>query len=286
MKHTFFLIFSLLSSLCFGNSVEKPLVITTIAPYTFLVKELAGEGVEVHTLVPKSANAHLYEPSPKEIAPLKAARLWVRMGEGFEERLHLLLKQHNPQMHTLETWQGLPLIAHAGHAHHASACTTWDRHLWLSVRMLQQIVPKMAEALIALLPGQRSAIKAKESALLERMKTFDVHLSSLLMSKKGTTLLTAHPSFAYFCRDYALEQLSIESEGKDPLPQQLETIFKQARKHPLGLIVVQPQFPKLGAKRFADKLNLSIYTIDPYDVDIFTTLETLARAIAQKRSND
>jgi zinc transport system substrate-binding protein len=31
-------------------------------------------------------------------------------------------------------------------------------------------------------------------------------------------VLVSHPAFGYFCKDYDLEQISIEVEGKEPRP--------------------------------------------------------------------
>ena len=270
--------------ICIASSLlsreQRPIVITTISPYAFLVEKIAGGFVCVKTVVPPLANAHLFEPTPKNLEAFKKAKLWIRMGEGFENQLLSSLRIHNPKLIILEAWKGLSLISHHPAGKKTACCGAWDRHIWLSPRLLMQQMPQIAAALISICPEHTEEITKRLGVFLEELEALDQRLSALFSEKKGRAILVAHPSFSYFCRDYGLTQLSIEQEGKDPLPKQLQVLFSKAKNQKHRFLFVQPQFSQKGAKQVADKLSLSLYTIDPYAYDYLESLEAFAQILA------
>lgn len=268
--------------ICFTGSLwgeeTKPVVIATISPYAFLIEKIAGGLVDVKTVVPPLANAHLFEPTPKNFEAFKKARLWIRTGEGFENQLMPSLLSHNSELVIHEAWKGVSLISH--HHKKEGCCGDWDRHIWLSPRELMQQMPPIAAALIAICPEHREEISERLKNFLGELKNLDLRLTTLFSKKKGKAILVAHPSFSYFCRDYGLIQLSIEQEGRDPLPKHLQELFSKAKQQSHRYLFVQPQFSQKGAKQVADKLSLSLYTIDPYAYDYLESLEAFAQTIA------
>lgn len=269
--------------LCLVESVwGRPVVMVTIEPYAYLVERVAGGLVEVKTVVPPSANAHLFEPTPRDLVAFKQAALWVRMGEGFENKLVGSLRKTNSSLTIYEAWQGLPLIAHHHEGEKRGCCGDWDRHVWLSPRMVGKMMPGIAEAVTSICPEQREEIARRLGDFMKELKAMDEGFAQLLASKEGKEILVAHPAFGYFCRDYGLAQLSIEQEGKDPLPKQLRTVFSQAKKQGHSLLFVEPQFSQRGAKQVADKLSLSLYSIDPYAYNYLDALKPFAQAIAKE----
>ncbi len=260
-----------------GFADEKPIVLTTIAPYTYLVDRLAEGAVTVQTLVPPNANAHLFEPSPKDVEKLEKAKLWLRVGEGFETRLLAALKGHASDLQIIELWSTLPLIRNA----HSTCSSGFDRHLWVSPRMLRRQVPLIASALKLLTPLHAAAIDERMHRLMEELEAKDKAFACALSAKKGQTLLTAHPSFSYFCRDYDLLQLSIEAEGKDPLPKHLDALLAKSKKGVIPRLFIQPQFPARGAKQVAENLKLQIYTIDPYAYNFLSNLDAFVQTLKE-----
>ena len=93
--------------------------------------------------------------------------------------------------------------------------------------------------------------------------------------------MVSHPAFGYFCKDYALKQLSVEYEGKDPRPRHLENVLREAKKGSLKLAITLPQYNNKGTLLIAEKLNLSTQMIDPYSSDYLATMDQLAQMIAE-----
>jgi zinc transport system substrate-binding protein len=75
--------------------------------------------------------------------------------------------------------------------------------------------------------------------------------------------------------------MSIEFEGKDPTPQQLTKVLRQAREENIKTIFIQKQYNNKGAKLIARELNAKIVMLDPYAEDYMTSMREIAQAFAK-----
>ena len=80
---------------------------------------------------------------------------------------------------------------------------------------------------------------------------------------KGRAILVSHPAFAYFCQDYALVQLSVEVEGKDPLPKDVTEILQKAKNYNIQSVLLEPQYSNKGAELIAQSMHLPTHMVDP-----------------------
>ena len=96
---------------------------------------------------------------------------------------------------------------------------------------------------------------------------------------KQSAILVAHPAFGYFCKDYDLIQLSIEIEGKEPLPKDISNILHAAKEHTVRSVFTEPQYSTKGAELIAKQLKIPVYMVDPYSSDYIQNLKTIATLI-------
>ena len=74
-------------------------------------------------------------------------------------------------------------------------------------------------------------------------------------------------------------QLSVECEGKDPLPQDVSRILKRAKEAHVQSALVQTSYNNKGTELIAQKLEVPIYSIDPYSGDYLNNMRYLAQTI-------
>ena len=111
-------------------------------------------------------------------------------------------------------------------------------------------------------------------------------ITALLFSKKGSAILVSHPAFSYFCQDYDLTQLSIEIEGKDPLPQNVTSILKKAREYKVATIIIEPQYSDKGAQLIAECLKLPLMHCRSLCRRLFKKYETYSRDRSEIMKDD
>ena len=87
IKYPLILIMLCLVMACSGHkrqANDKPIIAVTILPTAGIIKTLAGERVEVLTLLPDGATPETYEPSMQDMSQLTRAQAWFYVGDlGF-----------------------------------------------------------------------------------------------------------------------------------------------------------------------------------------------------------
>ncbi len=269
---------------CSSNSSEappaKPLVWVSIAPYQDLTQRIAGSSITVETIVPIGSNPHSFEPTSRQAGSLGQGRVWLRIGEPFENKLLSLLQSRNPNLLVHDLRKGIELIEEEGsHCHHCGV-DHQDRHIWMSPKETQTQANHIAATLAIAFPELKEDIEKNTQTLIADLQALDTQIESLLKPVVNRAILVSHPAFAYFCRDYHCEQLSVEYEGKEPRPRQVEALVQRAAESKTGMAITLPQYNNKGAQLIAKKLHLPVQMVDPYSPDYFGTLLKIAQLIA------
>ncbi len=251
-------------------------VLVSVAPYRFMVQEIAGDTVSVQLMVPPGASSHTYEPTPKEIMKASKADIWFTIGEPFERRAVPSLKSFNAKLQQVDLKKGLDLIYDD---HHHSCCHGEggaDLHFWLSPRLDKIQATTIAEALIARYPDNEELYRKNLETFLQRLDALNDEIAKITKNTKQRTIMVSHPAYAYFVRDYGFTQLPIEYSGKDPSARQLQRVIEEARRSGVSTIYVQPQYSNKGANLIAEQIGANIVSMDPYGENLFESLRHIA----------
>ena len=268
------------------NQTEKqkgPSVLVTLPPYAYFAEKIAGGAVHVEILVPPGTNPHVYEPNPKQVGDLLGVSLWFRIGELVETKLLGTLKEHNPQMVAIDLSEGITLIeeTHSHDHHHGDEGK--DRHIWLSPKLAEIQARSMAAALTKAFPEHTEQFQSGLKKLVSELQELDAEIGRQLESLKGEAILVSHPAFGYFCQEFGLKQISIECEGKDPLPRHIEHILHEAKKLQIRDIFTQVQYNNKSAILIGKKLKIPTHEVDPYALDYSSNLLHITELIAHEK---
>lgn len=223
--------------------------------------------MDVVSIIPPGVDHHTYEPTPKEMERLTRASLWIRLGDVFDAKVHRALKAAKPRLNAVALLDDLAVIE-------------GDVHIWLSPRLARDQAKHIARALCALLPSERTSIEKALEGLLQELDACDEKLRARLAAKEGEALLLSHPALGYFCRDYALVQLSLEREDKELRPKDLVDVLARIKEHPPSCVLLDPQHGNKGAKLIAKELQLKTHAFDPCAEDIIQNFHLLAEILS------
>lgn len=260
----------------------RNLVVVSIVPYQFFVEKISGDTIDVHSLVPPGMDVHTFEPTMKSASLLLTARGWIGVGEPFEKKITDTLHHSGSKAITLNISDRLSLLQYPNTLHfhppdqNAHSCSGRDLHVWLSPKLMVAQVQLIADSLTSMFPEHRECYLANAKNLLHEMEELNLFLQKTLSPIAGSTFLISHPALGYFCKDYQLFQLSVETDGKEPLPKDLSRILALAREKNVKLMVVQKNYPDKGAKIIAKQLQIPIYYFDPYQSNYIENLRELA----------
>lgn len=276
----FLFFFTSCSSIPCKNDKKKVLV--SIPSYIYFVQKIAGDLVEVSSIVPEGANPHLFEPRPSQVSDAYAAHLWLRTGEAFEEKIARVLTHHKTPITIENLTEGFLQSSQTSCCHHDHSdhhCEEQDLHLWMSIKIAKQQAERIKKALVLLMPQQESVLHSNHQTLDKELDELFSYIQSRLKPYEGQSIIVSHPAFGYFCQDFGLTQLSIEIEGKDPLPKEITSLLEKASRHGVKAILAQVQHNNNGAVAISKHLNLPYSSIDPYSRHYDQMLLQLTQAI-------
>ena len=282
---------ALLLLLCFSctkkapEENQKPTILVTLAPYAFVTEYIVGETAKVKTLIPPGMNIHIYEPKPRQVSETGQAAIWFQITEPFEKRIEKAFREKNPSMRFVNLQKGLDLLSPHSGVEFGSTCGhhhgSFDLHTWTSPRMLLQQSKTIADTLIALYPEHTTLYQKNFNNLALQLKTLDRNIEKMLTPFKGDAILVSHPALSYFCKDYGLLQISVECEGKDPRPKDIEKILAQAKNYTVRTVFLQQGFNNRGASLIGKKLHIPIHRIDPFAKDYLKNMLQIAEYISK-----
>lgn len=270
-----FIIWCLVGVPAYGAA--EPTVLVSVAPHKYFVERIANGTVKVQVLVPTGASSHTFEPTPKQMLAASQADIWFMVGEGFEPRLADALKTHNPAMQFVNMREGVDMIRSEGSCPHCHDANMHDMHIWLSPKEAKVQARTIAKALEERYPDHRAEYEQALAAFLVDLDALDAEIRQLFTHPHPHVVMVQHPAYAYFVRDYGLEQLPIEFEGKDPTPKQMTKIVEKARKDRIKKIYTQPQYSSKGARLIANQLGAQVVELDPYSEYYMESMRTIAQ---------
>jgi zinc transport system substrate-binding protein len=248
----------------------RPIVAVSVPPQAYFVERLAGDLVRTEVAIPPGASPHTHDPGISQVRAVGDAALYVMVGHPsfpFEHtRLDRLLAQ-NRDVRIIDCSEGVEQ-------------RQGDPHIWLSPRIVRSLVPRIAAALIDLLPAHAEEIRRREREFLGEINQLDADIRSALAGA-GRRFYVFHPAWGSFAAEYDLEQVSIEVDNKEPDPRQLAKLIQRAREEKARVIFAQPQFSKRSAELIADEVGARVVVVDPLAHDWETNLRQAAAAFRE-----
>jgi len=253
-------------------------VAVSVAPQAALVEAVGGPWVQVHVAVPDGASPHVFDPTPREVATLAGARLYVATGVEVELQLLPRLRAMVPDLMVIGPVATVD--PHAGHDHTVD-CSHHDPHLWLDPRLASDQVGEVAVALADLLPAHADQIAERAAAEQARLAALHDDLAAILAPVRGRDMVVAHPAYGRLAAAYGLEQVAVEHDGREPSPRQLAQVLQRVRDRGATALFVQPQFSMSAARGLAEAAGVSLVVLDPLARDYHDNMRTMARTIAE-----
>ncbi len=245
-------------------------VFVSVVPQKFFVDKVSGGTIEVEVMVQPGASPATYEPKPSQMRKLAASSAYFAIGVPFEEAWLGKISGVNPKMMIVHTDEGIDKIAMAEHSHDGDPRESGhdkpgrlDPHIWLSPPLVKKQAAIIRDTLSELHPEQKAAFQKNYDVFSREIDKLDSHLHEILKMKAGMQFMVFHPSWGYFAREYGLEQVAIEIEGKSPKPAEIEELIRHAKEHKIRVIFAQPQFSDKSARLIAREIGGEVILVDP-----------------------
>jgi zinc transport system substrate-binding protein len=235
-------------------------------------------------MVPAGTSPETYDPAPVQMAQLARSKAYFCIGHiGFEEVWIDKLKQNHPQLFFFDNSQGIPLIT-AEHSHSAGHfhAEGIDPHIWSSPKAAGMIAQNMYEAFVEIDPENKNRYAGNLQRLLEEINRMDEKITELLQYSSQKAFIIYHPALTYFAHDYGLTQYCIETDGKEPSPEQLKILIETAKEQGIKTVFIQQEFDRKNAELVAKETGCRLVLINPLAYDWEAEMLHIAQALSDE----
>ena len=265
---------------------DKGQIFVSIAPLRPLISAIVGEDFDISILVPAGASPESFEPTARQFMALNEAKAIFAVGLIDFERNLLSRIEHKDKI--IDLYHGIELIAgscshnhhdHSGCSHHHHSHGI-DPHIWTSPVALKIMAQNAYNSIAAAHPDS-TKYKSNFERLNARLDSLDCSVRTLCDKASTRQFIIYHPALTYLARDYGLEQISIEHEGKEPSVKRLAGIITGARNVQTKRIFYQSTYPRSTVEVIAEDIGAEPVEIDPLREDIFTNIEEITHLITE-----
>jgi zinc transport system substrate-binding protein len=166
------------------------------------------------------------------------------------------------------------------HGHEHGHTEAYDPHIWLAPAESKIIALNTLKALKAAFPEHDQAFDANYSTFIAKIDSISTLIDLQLENLGNRQILIFHPALAYYARQFNLQQVALEMDGKEPSPRHMKEIVDLAHRENIHVIFIQKEFDPAFAQQLAKEINGRVEIIDPLDYDFEKQLMDITAKIA------
>lgn len=235
----------------------KPLVVTTVAPLTNIVSNIAGDRVQVQGIIPEGTDSHTFEPRPSDANVLSKANLIFMNGLNLEvptEKLALSSKPKQTKIFEL----GDNTITQKDWLFDFSFPKEKgdpNPHLWVNPKYAAAYAKLAAQQLTALDPAGKQYYATNLRNYLQQLNALDKVSQQVAASipPQNRKLLTYHDSWAYWAREYGFDVIGAiqPADFQEPSAKDVARLIDQIRKTGVPAIFGSEVYPSTVEEQIA-----------------------------------
>lgn len=246
------------------NTSDKLNVVTTYSIIYDIAKQIGGDKVEIHSMVPIGANPHEYDPLPKDVMKMSDAQVVFYNGLNLEEGnswFNKLLEtsgKSGEDAPVYQVSQGVEPI----YLETKGLEQEPDPHAWLNIQNGITYAENIKKALIKEDPKNKAAYTANATRYiqtLQKLHNETIHRISQIPKDKRY-LISSEGAFKYFGKAYNINtgyiwEINSESQGT---PEQIQQVVKLIESNKIPALFVETSVDKRSMETVSIETNVPI----------------------------
>lgn len=247
-------------------------VVATFSVLGDFVHQIAGDKVDLITIVPPGGDSHTFDPKPDQVSKIADADVIFQIGVDFEPWLDNMYDASGSKAKRVKVSDGIDLIA----ADHEQGVVdakpgTYDPHVWHDVNNAILIVQTIEKNLSELDPANAATYRANAKTYLGQLNDLNTWVKQEVakIPPDKRKLVTSHDTFAYFARAYGFQIIgtafgSLSTEQGEPSARDIAKLIGQIKSARVPAIfaenVSNPKLMEQIASEAGVKLGPDLYT--------------------------
>ena len=250
----------------------RPVVVASVYPLFDFARQVAGDRADVVSLVPSGVEPHDWEPSPRDVARIEKAAVFVYNGAGFDPGAERLVRQAGAgRLVVVEATRGIPLLAvdvpvHEKEKGHAMTAGR-DPHVWLDPTLARMQVEAIRTGLAKADPANADHYARRASSYAARLTTLHAAFEAGLAECRRREIVVSHAAFTYLAHRYKLLQVPVMgmSPEAEPSPADLARAVRVVRRLGTTVIFFETLVSPRLAQTLAAEVGARTLVLDPVE---------------------
>ncbi len=243
-------------------------ITVSILPQKYFVERIAGDKYKINVMLLPGASPETFEPSPKQLKEVEKSEIYFKIGFPFEKVFMEALNENKKNIKIVDTTKGVNFIKTA-HMHNEdneqikyNEESGKDPHIWISLNEVKTQLKNIKEGLEEIDSESKEFYNDNYEKFIKEIDDIDTDIKNFFNNTDKKTFLIYHPALSYFARDYGLNQIAIEKDGKEPSPRNIKEIIDIAKKENIKKILVQKESSSHNAEAVAREIEGEVILID------------------------
>lgn len=233
----------------------KVKVMVSVYPLKEFADKIAGDKAEITTMVPDNVEPHDYEPKTKDFQSLTKSDAFIYNGLGFESWVDDVKKViEDKDILIVDSSDGVN-IRKEGDA--------VDPHCWLSLKEAQKQSENIKNTLIKIDSENKDYYEENYNEFIGELESLYDEYKDKFDGLSNKNFITGHSAFGYLCRDFGLQQKSVENlfgEG-EPTPKQLEELVTFCKENNIKTIFSESLASPKVSETLANEVGAEVVPI-------------------------
>ena len=245
---------------------KKIQVVTTNSIIYDMTKNIAGDLVDLHSIVPVGQDPHEYEPLPEDVQKVQKADLIFYNGinlEYAEDAWFTKMVKNAGKVADKDYFavsDGVDVIYLEGENEKGKE----DPHAWLNIENGVIYAKNIAKQLIAKDPKNKETYEKNLAAYVEKLEALDKDAKQRIakIPEEKRLIVTSEGCFKYFSKAYDIKsayiwEINTEEEGT---PEQIANLVRQLRASKVPSLFVESSVDDRPMKTVSQETGLPIFS--------------------------
>jgi ABC-type Zn uptake system ZnuABC Zn-binding protein ZnuA len=234
-----------------------------------ITRHVAGQRLQIDTLMPLGMDPHAYQPTPQDVARIAESQVLIINGAHFEEWLAKTLENAGMHGSVIEASAGLT-SRKPGTGEVIDPDHIGDPHFWLDPINVIKYVENIRDGLSAADPAGKAEYAQNAQNYISQLKDLDGWIKTQLeqIPPAKRLLVTNHESFGYFADRYGFTIagtiIPSTSSEASPSARQMAALIDQVKQTGSKAIFLEtganPQLANQIAQETGAKVVTDLYT--------------------------
>lgn len=248
-----------------SSDSSKLKVVATNSIIADITKNIAGDKIDLHSIVPVGKDPHEYEPLPEDVKKTSQADLifynGINLETGGNAWFTKLVKNANKEENKdyYAVSDGVEVTYLEGQSEKGKE----DPHAWLNLENGIIYAQNIAKRLIEKDPDNKDTYEKNLKAYVEKLTALDKEAKEKFnnIPEEKKMIVTSEGCFKYFSKAYNVPsayiwEINTEEEGT---PDQIKTLVEKLRKTKVPSLFVESSVDERPMKTVSKDTNIPIY---------------------------